>query len=911
MSFTNTFPVNIIKLALAAIPPVQIERADSAVGGESVTTRIFILSDSASGIEITNITRFESDQGAGVEQIVSLSAYLPASDIGYSGELAQKTYAETLVIDQSEGIEEIAGRYIEIADSAGGTELAKIYLISIDGASAAEIVIEKIFASFDQSSATDRLTQKEMGSIADYSNGSEGALISFNMIDIATTSEAIIFERIIADISGGSEKRLSPIPVKSADVATTIDITVRSVRSRSDGATGIEASWISILALDKGIATDIVAILSKATKDSSAGTEKRLSPIPLAGFDTSSGYEHSQFGYREWIRIDNATGTGKVAEKYIDKVIDGSIGADISEINKYVGDRSSGIDISFTMSRLIIDRATGIENRLSPIPLLRSDGVTGYDRAWFYWWEGKSSDSAIAREGLTGKQMILPETASAIEKALIGLAGSDSAAGVDIYTSKGINVLDAAIASENRLSPIPVKVSDIAQAIEDIVYRTFTRPDAGIGNEAPIIEAYLAPMLQPLNSESSISTHEGYVNGSMNEEAKASIGAGSRGLTVFASASDNSLGSSFSTSGRSSAFADMTLANAINPDESISTEKTGVPSEVAVQSINTDNSINIEGGVYAEASDVNRINSNLVEQERAETVNSGIVNETTMQSIGHAIYRTYTPQALLDESGKLRSAENTDVSMEQTFKPIESDGKLFVSSNPISGNRSDQFLSEIAEQMISLGSKITSGDMQNFVSESIDLVINLGKEQEAGEMHGQSITIDDKIALNQLRNVMEQSYIEIKSLLPIIASYTSAERYTFNSQEFTENAIYGLTLFYRFVTASFLYLAKLQELEKSLRYVKEGDEVQHTDHNIFVDAFQLFLEFAEQITIDRFRNDPDVNGALDALKSAISNLQKVKAFDVINPEYHNQVIECLLTGREFVKIIRQKVGLKA
>jgi hypothetical protein len=118
-----------------------------------------------------------------------------------------------------------------------------------------------------------------------------------------------------------------------------------------------------------------------------------------------------------------------------------------------------------------------------------------------------------------------------------------------------------------------------------------------------------------------------------------------------------------------------------------------------------------------------------------------------------------------------------------------------------------------------------------------------------------------------------------------------------------------MLLLIKFVTSSFQYLVELQSLENGFRHVNEGDEILQSDHNLFVNALQLFVTFAEQLTNDRFSNDADVGIALENLKNTVSKLRIVKSFDVIVPDDHNQIVESIEMAREFIKTVRQKIGL--
>ncbi|MHC1628473.1 MAG: hypothetical protein ACXQTI_06575, partial [Candidatus Nezhaarchaeales archaeon] len=112
-----------------------------------------------------------------------------------------------------------------------------------------------------------------------------------------------------------------------------------------------------------------------------------------------------------------------------------------------------------------------------------------------------------------------------------------------------------------------------------------------------------------------------------------------------------------------------------------------------------------------------------------------------------------------------------------------------------------------------------------------------------------------------------------------------------------------------FATKAYKFLLDLQDLLLNFRYVQEGDWVLQSDHNLFVDFSNIFLNFAKQITEDLFKEDIEVNDKLSELEEVVKGLSKVKGLEVILPEHHNSIVDAIFKMREFVSLIRKKLGL--
>jgi len=909
MSFIGALPANTVKLTSYVTAPVQVSSVDTATGRESVTGRAFIIVDSAAAAEAASIVVLAADQGTASEQVAGLAAAVSAADVGQGAETAQKTYAELIGTDQSAGVDVAVSKLMEEYDSAAATESLSLLLLAADRATVAEVIAYREFTSSDSALAADLLSQKEMALAGDLSRGLESSVISLYRAETAAGIEAVTFERMLGDLANGAEVRLSPIPVRALDAAAGLDITFKAVKFRVDGATGSEIAWVTLLARDVGAATEAISAIARTTSDLAKGAEIRLSPIPLLRSDTASGLDAALFSYRELQRLDAATGRDATAQRVITGISDAAAGADTSKVNKVVADSGAGTDFAAAMSKATSDLAKGAEIRLSPIPLLRSDAASGHDAAWFYWWEGIRSDSAVGKELPTGRQLTEVDRAPAAEGAFLGLARLDSATGTDRHVERDLTIQDSAAGAEIRLSPIPVKASDAATGREVIIYREFTRLDSGAGADLPILEMVVPPIPQMPWTTISSSKHQGYTNAELAQESKASVTMGSRGVTAFSAALNNSIKPLISTSIESSTFTGTELTNIIKSNYLLMSMGNSFASQVAVQGIKLDKTLNMNQETYAKVSLLNEVKAQYSELENLDRFNSEALAETIMYSYNSALYNNYIPPILLEETGKLIAMEKADISTIQTFLSTKINDGISLSSPPLTINRANQFLTNVVIQQILMSVSSSNKNIPSFISKSIVSSINLGMNQEMRELQALPIIIDERLILSLIESTIQQTFNKIKMQLPMIIGLKIGNRYTLNSRVFVESILRGMLLLIKFVTSSLQYLVELQSLENGFRHVNEGDEILQSDHNLFVNALQLFVAFAEKLTNDRFSNDPDVGIALENLKNTVSKLRIVKSFDVIVPDDHNQIVESIEMAREFIKTVRQKIGL--
>ncbi|MFP3265623.1 MAG: hypothetical protein RXO54_07305, partial [Acidilobus sp.] len=470
-------------------------------------------------------------------------------------------------------------------------------------------------------------------------------------------------------------------------------------------------------------------------------------------------------------------------------------------------------------------------------------------------------------------------------------------------------IQDSAAGAEIRLSPIPVKASDAATGREVIIYREFTRLDSGAGADTPILEMVVPPMPQMPWTAISSSKHQGYASAELAQEPKASVTTGSRGVTAFSAALDNSIGSSFSTAAESSAFAGAELTSTIKSDSSLESRGNSFASKVAVQGISADRSLNVDQGAYAEESLLNELKATYSEQENSGSFNGETLAEKLMHSYGSALYNSHIPPVLLEEAGKLAALAKADISAAQTYLSAAVRDSVLASLLTSAAGGASRFLSSTTVEQILAGMGASNKDSLSFIGRSIANPIILGVSQKAEEIQTPPVAVDEKIMAGPLESMIKQTFNKAEVRPPVIMGLEVKDRYTSSSRVFEENILRGMMVLLKFVTSGLRYLLDLQSLEYGFRYVKPGDPVLQSDHNLFVSALQLFVTFAERLASERFSNDPDVGIALKNLQNAVSQLRIVKSFDVILPDDHNQVVESIEMAREFIRIIRQKIGL--
>jgi len=115
-----------------------------------------------------------------------------------------------------------------------------------------------------------------------------------------------------------------------------------------------------------------------------------------------------------------------------------------------------------------------------------------------------------------------------------------------------------------------------------------------------------------------------------------------------------------------------------------------------------------------------------------------------------------------------------------------------------------------------------------------------------------------------------------------------------------------IAIIYR-VLEAYKRLLDLQAFLPNIRYVKYGDPVYPEDVNLFYDAFELFVKFAETLYNEQFKGDQEVEFYLNRLKEGLQKFKKVMSFDFVRARDRNQVVDLIYRAREFLETVWNKL----
>jgi len=251
-------------------------------------------------------------------------------------------------------------------------------------------------------------------------------------------------------------------------------------------ASALEQALISLFLLDQASALDKMPILERILPDSALGSEVRLSPIILSLIDTALGSEYFVSILAEVLTSDSSIAYGIVSEKSMIRY-DLASAFEQALINLSRIDQASFLEKIIYREFTIQDFSSGLEVRLSPIPLHRYD-------------------IASALEKTLQKDMQQKDIASVLEQALIGLSRVDQASTLDKTSILGRILADSALGSEVRLSPVPLAsldfgvgfdlgwlsykemfVSDIVSSLDKLASKEHIQPDIATTLEQALI----------------------------------------------------------------------------------------------------------------------------------------------------------------------------------------------------------------------------------------------------------------------------------------------------------------------------------------------------------------------------------------------------------------------------------------
>jgi hypothetical protein len=846
---------------------------------------------------------YVSDAGSGLDLAWRGDSFIVTSDLG-TGLEARLSPLFLSAYDTGLTVELVAGKAFSALDSAVGSELAKILLSLLDQASTIEQV------AYIAAGILKR----------DYGYGAEQAYKPYA-------------ENMQSDQAAGSEVRLSPQFRFKLDSAVGIDQTSRKdMRYLKDLASTLEQAVIGLNRFDTALAQEILT-LEKILKDLAVGSELRLSPIPLSASDIAYTTERSWFYWWEGLRTDQAVGTDQTAVKNMKPIIDQAVGSEVTKFGRLLKDTATATEIITYVNRTFRDQAFGAEQRISPSPLFRSDVASGLERAWFYWWEGKRIDQAVGTEKTVKKLMKQLDTASTIEQAFIGLKRADQALALEKIIHRALTTLDQSVGMENRLSPIPIKTTDLALALEKVIHRTLETLDQSIGTETSKVQLYLPPLPQIINATITSSTHLGAEAKLLTQKPAAQLATAlrdfssiqpartlpqqiqitktmqTRGITAFARLIQLTLEATRSANIQQSLFIKKTFSNMPSANIQTLTRSGTAFAETLTQNINLEKLLTAKASLYKQTLTQNLLQAFHTQQTRPDTGKYVSLTEIVTYAFDHAKRQTYTAPLILSQAGKLYTATEAKLSPEQTFKTIEAMDKVTILLPMLASHIPEQYLRKTITQPIYYSYTALSSPITNIIRQTITQILLSGGEHRTKQALITPVTLTPNLILALAYKPTRPTFQSTLLTLPILHGVGWMKEYRTFIYEVIYEILCGIFSLPAYITTAYKYLKQLQDLALKFRYVNIGDYILHTDHNTIVEACQIFLKFAETLVNDLFKGDIDLTSKIEEMQTATSKLRKVLIFDIVTARDHNLTVECINKIREFIKLVRHKIGL--
>jgi len=114
--------------------------------------------------------------------------------------------------------------------------------------------------------------------------------------------------------------------------------------------------------------------------------------------------------------------------------------------------------------------------------------------------------------------------------------------------------------------------------------------------------------------------------------------------------------------------------------------------------------------------------------------------------------------------------------------------------------------------------------------------------------------------------------------------------------------------------AKFTYPVSVERLElvvSRMRWVEPKTYVVASDINLFIDfvevSYMLLKYFYKVLNIKKGLVIPELENLLDMLYKSMGKLKKVYAGDIVYPDHHNSIAECLLIIRRAQSVLGKAV----
>jgi hypothetical protein len=249
------------------------------------------------------------------------------------------------------------------------------------------------------------------------------------------------------------------------------------------------------------------------------------------------------------------------------------------------------------------------------------------------------------------------------------------------------------------------------------------------------------------------------------------------------------------------------------------------------------------------------------------------------------------------------------LSPEQTFRALDVMDKVYMLLPSLDSHVPEQTLRRTIMQPIYYNYITASSPIANFIRQTITQILIPIEEHRTKQALILPLTLIPNLVSALEYKPARPTFQSTLLTLAILDSVGWAREYRAFIYEVIYEILCGIFSLPAYVTTAYRYLKQLQDLALKFRYVNVGDYVLHTDHNSIVEACKIFLKFAETLVNDLFKGDIELNSKLEEMRVATSKLRKVLIFDIVSSRDHNQAVECINKVREFIKLLRYKIGL--
>lgn len=712
--------------------------------------------------------------------------------------------------------------------------------------------------------------------------------------DLATSYETVVAFGVTVytvDTSEGFEIRLSPVPVEAYDLSSGYDILIEFARIVEDLGTGFERMWFTVFASEVAEGFDIVtSLLNPISKiDSAIGSEVRLSPVPIITSDSSEGVGTISGWYRP--------------------IEDVGQGVDFGMLGYLVKDVSVGTEKIVGLYREIFDKSTGSEVRLSPVPLREFDTGVGKDIGLLVYREYLSSDVCRGLERIVFKLTSYRDEAVGYDIGYMSVFGLDVARTVESVIFRTFTKFDFAETFEKRLSPIPLHRSDLSEAFDrEMLDKAVDVFDSGVGTEFKEIRIPVPPKYQGISISFSISlvevsSIEQSLYSTIKSKSSLAVTATSKVSNVSPTQlvkSNYSLYNIFRR-GFSTTFTPTIILNysvkptdteyvnalVLKPFINLVCERYVRANVVAIHLCRIRIPIDIELFRFRSLRFFSYLYQELyctfgkVLHLECYVVKQTLRNILTLEKLISPIYEI--PKQYVNITNSV-----------QTFKPL-----TIISSEQLYNSVNLSSYLEYSNHLILRGIKVSELNLSwGFHTALCNNIIYVPKS---------TVGVEESI----ITCPKDYSYVVFPITVQLTEVFERGFMYGIEKaglavtlrEEFYRGL---LSVYYRYLE-SYKHLLKFMAFLPNIRYVKYGDPVLPDDINIFYNAFNLFVRFAETLADECFKDDKDVWDALNYLKERLSTFRKVKLFDFVLAWHRNQVVDLIMRARNFLETVWKKL----